>query len=102
MNNAMVLLYILVMALITYLIRALPLTLVRSKLPGRFFQSFLNYLPYSVLAAMTFPAILFSTGDLASGIAATAAALLISFAGKNLLWAAVGASVVSYLVLLLR
>lgn len=101
MPESRMLLYILVMALVTYLIRALPLTLIRGRLPGRFFQSFLNYLPYSVLAAMTFPAIFHSTGDLLSGLAGTAVALILSLMGQNLMVAAVGASLVAYLLLLL-
>ena len=54
--------YLLVMAGVTYLIRDLPLVLVRKKIKNRFLQSFLYYIPYTVLSAMTFPAILYATG----------------------------------------
>ena len=61
--------YILVMAGVTYLIRMLPITFVRKEITSPFVRSFLFYVPYSCLAAMTFPAILSSTGSLVSAIA---------------------------------
>lgn len=59
--------YLLVMAGVTYLVRAVPLTLVRKPIRSPFFRSFLHYVPYAVLAAMTFPDVLFSTGYSLSG-----------------------------------
>ncbi len=56
--------YILVMAAVTYLIRMLPLALSRKEITSPFIRSFLYYVPYACLAAMTFPAILFATGKL--------------------------------------
>ena len=56
--------YIAVMALVTYLIRMLPLVIFRKKIENRFIRSFLYYIPYAVLAAMTFPAVFSSTGSL--------------------------------------
>ena len=58
-----VFLYILVMAAVTYLIRMLPLTLIRRKITNRTLRSFLYYVPYATLSAMTFPAILTATGS---------------------------------------
>ena len=58
--------YIIFMALVTYLIRVLPLTLLRKPITNRFFRSFLYYVPYVTLAVMTFPAILTSTSSLLS------------------------------------
>lgn len=58
-----VFLYILVMAAVTYLIRMLPLTLIRRKITNRTLRSFLYYVPYATLSAMTFPAILTATGQ---------------------------------------
>ncbi|MCI6175385.1 AzlD domain-containing protein, partial [bacterium] len=49
------------MALVTYLIRALPLTLIHGKIQNRWVRSFLYYVPYACLSAMTFPAIFFAT-----------------------------------------
>lgn len=56
--------YLLVMAGVTYLIRALPFVLVNKKIENRFLNSFLYYIPYTVLAAMTFPAILYGTNHM--------------------------------------
>ena len=72
--------YMLVMAVVTYLIRMLPFTLVRKKIESRFFKSFLYYMPYAVLSAMTFPAVLYATGNpIVGGIAAAVACVLAFF-----------------------
>ena len=78
--------YIAVMAGTTYLIRALPMLLVRKKIKNRFVQSFLYYVPYAVLAAMTVPAILESTAS-----AVSAMAVLLSYLGAGLLPVALAA-----------
>ena len=70
-----VFLYILVMAAVTYLIRMLPLTLIRRKITNRTLRSFLYYVPYATLSAMTFPAILTATGS-AIAIIASATVLV--------------------------
>lgn len=84
--------YLIVMAVVTYLIRALPLVLCRGRLDNRFIRSFLYYVPYAVLGAMTFPAVFDATGHLLSGLAGTAAALLLAFYRQSLLKVALGAS----------
>ena len=89
-----VLLYIAVMAAVTYLIRMLPLTLIRRKITNRYIRSFLYYVPYATLSAMTFPAILTATGSVISAAIGFAAALLLAFRGKSLLTVAVFASAV--------
>ena len=66
MNFKIFLPYLLVMAIVTYLIRAIPLVLVKHKIKNKFFNSFLYYIPYTVLAAMTIPAIFTATGSLIS------------------------------------
>lgn len=75
----------LVMFAVTYLTKAAGLLLVRRKITNRYLQSFLYYIPYSVLAVMIFPGILFSTASLWSGIAGTAVALLLSYFKRGLL-----------------
>ncbi len=70
--------YILVMAAVTYLIRALPLTLIRKEIKNKTMRSFLYYVPYVTLAVMTFPAILTATKNIGSGIAGFVAAVLIA------------------------
>ena len=77
--------YIFTMALTTYLIRMLPLTIFRKPIKSRFLRSFLHYVPYACLTAMTFPAILYDTGYMASGAAALVIAVWLSYRGKSLL-----------------
>ena len=78
-------LYLLVMAGVTYLVRLLPLLLVRHKIQNVFIRSFLYYVPYAVLSAMTFPAILYSTGKMVSAAVGCAVSLVLSYFGKSLL-----------------
>lgn len=84
--------YIGAMALTTYLIRVLPLTIFRKPIRSRFLRSFLHYVPYCCLTAMTFPAILTSTESLLSGFAALAVAVVLAYRGKSLLTVALSAS----------
>ena len=84
--------YIVTMALTTYLIRMLPLTLFRKPIQSRFLRSFLHYVPYACLSAMTFPAILSSTASLVSGAAAFAVALILAMKNKSLLTVSLGSS----------
>ena len=85
MNTSKLILYILVMAGVTYLVRMLPLAIFRKKITNRFVRSFLQYIPYAVLAAMVFPAILEATSSVLSGAVGLAVALLCSFLGLELL-----------------
>ena len=78
-------LYVLVMAVTTYLIRVIPLTLMRKPIRSRLLKSFLYYVPYACLSAMTFPAILFDTAYIASGVAALIIGIWLAFRGKSLL-----------------
>ena len=86
-------LYIFTMALTTYLIRVLPLTIFRKPIRSRFLRSFLHYVPYCCLTAMTFPAILTSTASILSGAAALIVAFVLAYRGKSLLTVSVAASV---------
>lgn len=83
--------YLIVMAGVTYLIRVIPFVLINKKIENKFINSFLYYIPYTVLTAMTFPAILYATGSLVSAIAGLLVAVLIAYKGKGLLTVAVGA-----------
>ena len=88
MNNVYI--YILVMAGVTYLIRMLPLVLVKKEITSPFIKSFLYYVPYACLAAMTFPAILTATSaGIISGAAALIVALIVAYKEKSLLTVAV-------------
>ena len=84
--------YIFTMALTTYLIRVLPLTIFRKPIKSRFLRSFLHYVPYACLTAMTFPAILSSTASLISGAAALIVAVALAYRGKSLIVVALSSS----------
>ena len=90
--------YIAAMALTTYLIRMLPMTIFRKPIHSRFLRSFLYYVPYACLTAMTFPSILSSAGSLAAGIGALAAAVVLSYLGKSLVVVALSSSAVVFIV----
>ncbi len=77
-------LYILVMFAVTYLLRVLPITLIRRKIKSPFLQSFLYYVPYVTLAVMTFPAIIESTQTPISGILALACGIIAAWFGGSL------------------
>ena len=87
-----ILLYILAMALTTYLIRVLPMTIFRKPIKSRFLRSFLYYVPYCCLTAMTFPAILSSTASMLSGAAALIVAVILAYRGKSLIVVALSSS----------
>ena len=76
--------YIIVMAAVTYTIRALPMTLLRRPIKSRFIRSFLYYVPYVTLAVMTFPAIMEATQAPLAGLLALAAGVLLAWFGASL------------------
>lgn len=94
----MILLYILVMAVTTYLIRALPLTLLKKPIKNRFLKSFLHYVPVACLTAMTFPAILYATENVISGAVGLAVALLLAFFKRSLIVVAVSSCAAVFLM----
>ena len=83
---------VMVMALVTYLVRMAPLTLMRGRLKSRFLRSALAYAPYAVLAALTAPHILYSTSSPLSALAGFIAAVILAFMRRSLLTVALGAS----------
>ena len=93
--------YLLVTAGVTYLIRMLPLAAIRGRVRSVFLQSFLYYVPYAVLGAMTFPDVFTSTGNLVSALAGTATAFVLSYYRKGLVTVACSAIAVVYIVELL-
>ena len=76
--------YILIMAGVTFLIRVLPMTLIRRPIKNRFLRSFLYYVPYVTLAVMTVPAIVDAAGTPLAGIAALAAGIVLAWVGAGL------------------
>ncbi len=77
--------YLGVMAGVTYLIRMIPLALVKKKIKNRFICSFLYYIPYAVLGVMTIPSIFYSTDSLISAVAGFVTALILAYFEKGLL-----------------
>ncbi len=93
--------YMGVMALVTYLVRYLPLVLVRKDITNVYLRSFLQYIPYAVLGSMTFPAILESTGSIWSAAAGLAVAAILAYMERSLLTVAAMACVAVFLAELL-
>lgn len=98
MSTKYILISIAVMAVVTYLIRMLPMAIFRKKITNVRIQSFLYYVPYAVLAAMTFPAIFSSTGSRISAIVGCIIAVLLAYLKKGLLTVAVGAAAAVFVV----
>ena len=84
--------YIFTMALTTYLVRVIPLMVFRKPIKSRFLKSFLHYVPYACLTAMTFPAILTSTATILIGAAALIVAVYLAYRGRSLLTVSLAAS----------
>lgn len=91
-------LYILVMAVTTYLIRAIPLVLLKKPINNRFLRSFLHYVPTACLTAMTFPAILYATENMISGAAGLLVGILLAFKKQSLLVVALASCGAVFLV----
>lgn len=81
-----------VMAGVTWLIRMIPFTAFRKQIKSAFLKSFLYYVPYTVLGAMTFPSVFYATDSLPSAVAATVVALVLAFFKRSLLVVSLGAS----------
>ena len=84
--------YLITMALVTYLVRAVPLLLFKKKITNRFALSFLHYMPYAVLSVMTVPAVFYATDHFVSAAAGVAVALTLALRKHGLLRVALGAS----------
>lgn len=87
-----IVLYIGVMALVTYLVRVVPFTVFRKKIKSRFLKSFLYYIPYAILSAMTIPAIFYSTGNITTAAVGTVIAVVLAYFDLPLIAVALAAS----------
>lgn len=96
LNNAWI--YIAVMAGVTYLIRVLPLTLIRKEIKNQTIRSFLFYVPYVTLAVMTFPAIIQATDSMWAGLTALIAGIALAWFGGSLFQVAVAACAVVFVL----
>lgn len=90
--------YILVMAVTTYLIRAIPLTLLKKPIRSRFLRSFLHYVPTACLTAMTFPAIVYAADHVLSGAAGLLVGVILAFKNKSLIVVALASCVTVFVV----
>jgi len=90
--------YIFIMAAVIYLIRLLPLTLIRKKITNKTLRSFLFYVPYVTLAVMTFPSILEATNSIWSGLAALIAGVALAYFGISLFGVAVCSCAVVFVI----
>ena len=84
--------YLLILSGSTYLIRAIPFACVKHTIENRFIRSFLYYIPYAVLASMTFPAVIYSTGNIASGFVGLLVGAVLAFFDRGLTLVAVATS----------
>jgi len=98
MNDGYLLTAIIAMTAVTWLPRMLPLMLVRRRIENVFIRSFLYYVPYAVLAAMTIPAIFFATSSIWSALAGLIVALVLGWYRRSLLTVALGASIAVYIM----
>lgn len=89
--------YIAVMAIVTYLIRMIPFTAFRKKIKSPFIKSFLYYIPYGVLSAMTIPAIFYSTGDMTTAVIGTIVAVILAYFKLPLIVVALSATAAAYI-----
>lgn len=101
MNWSTFLPYLLVMAAVTYFIRMIPLIVFRRNITNRFLRSFLYYIPFAVLAAMTFPEALSCTGNIPASVIATIVALVIAWFKPTTILVAFSACAVAFLGLLI-
>ena len=92
-----IVIYIAVMTGVTYLIRMIPFTLFRKKIKSPFFRSFLYYIPYAVLSAMTIPAIFYSTGNLTTSLIGTAVAVALAYFNCPLIIVALAAAASAFI-----
>ena len=91
-----IIIYIAVMAGVTYLIRMIPFTLFRKKIKSAFFRGFLYYIPYAVLSAMTIPAIFYSTNSMPTAIAGAVVAVVLAYCRLPLIVVALAAAATAF------
>ena len=91
-----IVIYLVVMAGVTYLVRMIPFTLFRQKIRSRFFRGFLYYIPYAVLSAMTIPAIFYSTNSMPTAIAGAVVAVVLAYCRLPLILVALAAAATAF------
>ena len=97
MKNSTFFIYLLILAGTTYLIRVIPFIAIKEKINNRFIRSFLYYIPYAVLTAMTIPAIFYATNWWVGAVAGLLVAVLFALKGKGLTTVAIASCVAVFL-----
>lgn len=100
MSDIRMIALVLTMALVTYLIRVLPMAFIRRKIENEYLKSVLYYLPYTVLSAMTFPFVFYSTGNVLSAIVGVVVALIASISKRSLIVVAILSVFASFIILI--
>ena len=100
MSDIRMIALVLTMALVTYLIRVLPMAFIRRKIENEYIKSVLYYLPYTVLAAMTFPFVFYSTGNVISAVVGVVVALIASISKRSLIVVAILSVFASFIILI--
>lgn len=98
MDLGMFWLYLLVMFGVTYLIRVFPFVIFRNKIENKYIRSFLAYIPYTVLGAMTFPAVFYATGSVVTAVVGVVAALGLAYRERGLFTVAICASLAALVI----
>ncbi|MBQ2053379.1 MAG: AzlD domain-containing protein [Eubacterium sp.] len=98
MTHTTFFIYLAIIVISTYLIRAIPFVLVKNQIENRFIKSFLHYIPYAVLTAMTIPAIFTATESVISAVVGFVVAVVLALRGKSLTVVALLSCVAVYLV----
>ena len=94
--------YLAIMFIVTYLIRVLPLLLINKQIENKFLRSFLAYIPYTVLGAMTFPAIFHAVGENPiCGVVAAVAGVVLALCKRGLCTVAAGSAIAAYLTMII-
>lgn len=100
MSVSKLLIYIIVTAVSTYLIRMIPLVAIQKRIENRFFRSFLYYVPYAVLASMIMPAVFYATGNMKASAIGFVTAMIFAYLEKNIVTVACASCIAAYAVLL--
>lgn len=100
MSVSKLLVYIIVTAVSTYLIRMIPLVAIQKRIENRFFRSFLYYVPYAVLASMIMPAVFYATGNMKASAIGFVTAMIFAYLEKNIVTVACASCIAAYAVLL--
>lgn len=96
MNLKYAFIAVILMAMVTYIPRVLPIVIFRKEIKSKYIKSFLHYVPFAVLAALTFPDIFYSTGNIATAVFGTIVALYLAYREKSLVVVAIGAILAVY------